>query len=148
MMKNKELQLLTHLRENSREKLTSVSKKTKIPISTLFDLLKELQRKIIQKATVLLDFDHLGFHTRAQVFLKSPDKDRLKEHLLKHPNVNTVHRINEGWNYVAEFVTSNNKELDVMLEKLETEYGVEKKEIHYIIEEVKREGFLFPSVSV
>jgi len=147
-MKNKELQLLTHLRENSREKLTSVSKKTKIPISTLFDLLKELQRKIIQKATVLLDFDHLGFHTRAQVFLKSPDKDRLKEHLLKHPNVNTVHRINEGWNYVAEFVTSNNKELDVMLEKLETEYGVEKKEIHYIIEEVKREGFLFPSVSV
>jgi DNA-binding IclR family transcriptional regulator len=60
-MNPKTLQLLTHLRENSREKLTSISKKNNIPISTLFDLLKELQGGLVTKSTVLLDYSKLEF---------------------------------------------------------------------------------------
>mgnify|MGYP000209302759 CR=1 FL=1 len=35
-----------------------------------------------------------------------------------------------------------NRELDTFLSRLHEEYGIEKKEIHYLIEDVKREGFL------
>jgi len=133
-----------HLRENSREKLTSISKKTNIPISTLFDLLKELQGGLILKSTVLLDYSKLGYHARAKVFLKvsNENKEKLKNHLNLNPNVNTIYKINNGWSFLIETVHKNIKELDIFLEKLEDNYNIENKQIHYLIDEVKREGFV------
>jgi len=141
-MNPKTLQLLAHLRENSREKLTTISRKTNIPISTLFDLLKELQTGLITKSTVLLDYSKLGYHTRAKVFLKvnNDSKDKLKNHLNLNPNVNTVFKINNKWNFIIETVHKNIKELDDFLEKLEDNYNIEDKQIHYLVDEVKREG--------
>ncbi|MBT3814262.1 Lrp/AsnC family transcriptional regulator [Candidatus Woesearchaeota archaeon] len=143
-MNPKTLQLLMHLRENSREKLTSISKKTNIPISTLFDLLKELQGGLILKSTVLLDYSKLGYHARAKVFLKvsNENKEKLKNHLNLNPNVNTIYKINNGWSFLIETVHKNIKELDIFLEKLEDNYNIENKQIHYLIDEVKREGFV------
>ena len=142
-MNSKTLQLLSHLRENSREKLTTISKKTNIPISTLFDLLKELQSGLVTKSTVLLDFSKLGYHARAKVFLKvsNENKEKLKNHLELNYNVNTIYKINNGWNFLIETVHKNIKELDGFLEKLEEKYNLEDKQIHYLIDEVKREGF-------
>ena len=143
-MNPKTLQLLTHLRENSREKLTTISKKTNIPISTLFDLLKELQGGLVTKSTVLLDFSKLGFHTRAKVFLKvnNEDKEKLRNHLNLNPNVNTIFKINNSWSFLIETVHKNIKELDSFLEKLHEKFMIENQQIHYLIGEVKREGFV------
>jgi len=136
------------LRENSREKLTEISKKTKIPISTLFDLLQELQGKAIAKNTILLNFPELGYHTRAQVFLKvaKEDKDKLKQHLFFHQNVNTLYKINNGWDFILETAHRNIKELDLFLDHLNEKFKVEDKQIHYVIDEIKREGFLIPEI--
>ncbi len=142
-MHPKTLQLLAHLRENSREKLTTISKKTNIPISTLFDMLKEMQDNLITKSTVLIDFSKLGYHTKAKVFLKvkNGDKDKLKKHLMFNPNINSIYKINNGWNFLIESVHKNNKELNEFIESLENNFQIEKHEIHYLIDEVKREGF-------
>ena len=136
-----------HLRENSREKLTTISKKTNIPISTLFDLLKELQDNLITKSTVLLDYYKLGYHTRAKIFLKvnNGNKDKLKNHLNLNPNVNTIFKINNNWNFLIETIHKNIKELDIFIESLEEKFKIEDKQIHYLIDEVKREGFLIES---
>ena len=142
-MNPKTLQLLTCLRQNSREKLTIISKKTNIPISSLFDMLRELQGGLITKSTVLLNFDKLGFHTRAKVFLKvkKENKEKLKHHLIFHPNINTIYKVNNGWNFLIETIHKNIKELDQFLENLEDKYQIEDKQIHYLIEEIKKEGF-------
>ena len=143
-MDKKTLLFLQQLRENSREKLTEISKKTKIPISTLFDLLHELQGKAITKNTILLNFSELGYHTRAQVFLKvaKEDKDKLKQHLFFHQNVNTLYKINNGWDFILETAHKNIKELDLFLDHLNEKFKVEDKQIHYVIDEIKREGFV------
>ncbi|MBT4805032.1 Lrp/AsnC family transcriptional regulator [Candidatus Woesearchaeota archaeon] len=142
-MNSKTLQLLTHLRENSREKLTTISKKTNIPISTLFDLLKELQGNLITKSTVLLDFSKLGYYARAKVFLKvsNENKEKLKNHLELNPNVNTVFKINNNWNFLIETVHKNIKELDCFMENLHNKFMIENQQIHYLIDELKKEGF-------
>ena len=139
----KTLQLLTYLRQNSREKLTTISKKTNIPISTLFDMLKELQGDLITKSTVLLDFSKLGYHTRANIFLKvnKENKEKLRNHLNLHPNINTIYKVNGGWNFLIETIHKNIKELDQFLENLDDKYMVEDKQIHYLIDEIKKEGF-------
>ena len=143
-MNPKHFQLLSCLRENSREKLTVISKKTKIPISTLFDLLNELKSEIISKPTVLINFSKLGYHTQAQVFLKvnKEDKERVKKHLVCHNNINTIYKINNNWDFVIETVHKNIKELDDYLEKLEDRFNIENKQIHYLVDDIKREGFM------
>ncbi len=140
----KQFQLISCLRENSREKLTTISKKTNIPISTLFDMLQEFQDNIIIKNTILLDFSKLGYHTQAQIFLKvnQEDKDKLKKHLFCHNNVNTIHKVNNNWDFIIETVHKNIRELDGFLEKLEQNFNIEDKQIHYLVEEVKKEGFV------
>lgn len=143
IMNKKTLSFLSCLKDNSREKLTTISKKTNIPISTLFDMLKELNEKIIIKNTVLLNFVQLGFDTRAQVILKvsREHKDRLRKHLECNGSVNTVYKVNSGWDFVIETIHRSIKELDNFLENLDQNFNVEDKEIHYVVDEVKREGF-------
>ena len=140
-MKLKQLQLLTHLRSNSRAKLTSISRQTSIPISTLFDMLKELQTSLISRSTILLNFEELGYHTRAQVFLRTTNKEKLQKHLMCHPNVNDIYKINNGWNFVIQTIHKNVKELDIFIEHMKEKYGVEESQIHYLIDDIKREGF-------
>ncbi len=142
-MKEKSLLLLECLRRNSRAKLTSISKKTHIPISTLFDLLKGLQNSVIKKNTVVLNFDEMGYRARAQVFLKvdNENKNRLLLFLQHHNNVNTLQKTNNGWDFIAEVVCKNIKELDTFLELLEKNYAVVSFNMHYLIEDIKKEGF-------
>ncbi|MBT3406028.1 Lrp/AsnC family transcriptional regulator [Candidatus Woesearchaeota archaeon] len=144
-MNTKVFQLLSHLRENSREKLTTISKATNIPISTLFDFLKDLQGGVITKSTVLLNFSELGYHTHAHVFLKVgvDSRDKLKKHLYFHDNVNSVFKLNDGWNFVVETAHKSVKELDAFIEDLGAKFSLEDHKIHYLVDEIKKEGFKF-----
>lgn len=138
-----ELKLISCLRENSREKLTTISKNTHIPISTLFDMLREMQCKLFSKSTILLNYAQLGYHTQAQVFLKveRAKREALQKHLECHGSVNSIYKINNGWDFLIETVHKNIRELNDFLEELEEKYFLEEKEIYYLVEEVKKEGF-------
>ena len=143
-MQPKHFLLLSFLRENSREKLTTISRKTRIHISTLFDLLKELQESIIIKNTTLINFERLGYHTRAQIFLRvgQNNKEKLKQHLILNENVNNLFKINNGWDFLVETVHQNIQDLDKFLDKLNNNYALEDKQLNYLINDIKREGFL------
>jgi len=59
-MKLKDMMLLSNLRANARETLTNISKRTNIPISTIFDRLKLHEKNLIKKHTAIIDFALLG----------------------------------------------------------------------------------------
>ncbi|MBU0457609.1 MAG: Lrp/AsnC family transcriptional regulator [Nanoarchaeota archaeon] len=141
---NKTIILLTNLRKNSREKLTTISKRTNIPISTLFDELKKLEDNIILRKTILIDFSKLGYHVKAQVFLKVDEnnKDKLKRHLICNENVNTIYRVNNGWDFIIETAHKNIQDLDGLLENISKNFIIQNKQIHYLVEDIKKEGIL------
>ena len=136
--------LLSCLRENSREKLTSISKKTNIPISTLFDTLRELQGGVIRKSTILVDFFSLGYHSHAQIFLKvnKMDKERIIKHFSFNEDINSVYKTNNGWDFIIETIHKNVKELDQFLGDLENKFQIENHQIHYLIDEIIKEKFM------
>ena len=138
-----ELLVLSYLRENARMKLTVLSKKTGIPISTIFD---QLQRPspITKGYTALLNFTELGFMTRAQIILKVQKdcREELGSFLLKHKSVNSAYRINNGFDYMVEGIFRDLKELEEFLETLDESYTLKMKQVFYIIEDLKREAFL------
>ncbi|MBW2988216.1 hypothetical protein DRJ48_00200 [Candidatus Woesearchaeota archaeon] len=144
MLKPKELEIIAHLRENARKSLTDISKKTGIPISTIYTKLLTMRGDIIRKHTSLLNFKALGYHTIVLVLL-SCDTQQLEkfEHaLVCNPNINSVLKLNNEYQFLVEGVFRYIADVDAFLENLEKRFRITKRKILYIVHELKRESFL------
>lgn len=144
MLREKELLLLSHFRSDARISLTKLSRLTKIPVSTIFDKLKEYESsKLIRKSTAIVDFRKLGFEIRNQILIgvSRDKKDVLQKFLVSHPKVNTIYRINNGFDFLIETIFKNMHEMDDFMRTLEEFEPLQKKEF-FIMEDLKREAFL------
>jgi len=143
-LKPKEKVLLSHFRHNARESLTTISRRTHVPVSTIFDKLKHYEHSFIKKHTTLIDFSKLGYMTRANVLLKVAveHREHVKLYLLKHEHVNSLFKVNNGYDFLAEMVFQHIKDLEDFLEALESKYKVLGKNVFYIIEDICREEFM------
>ncbi len=142
MLKKKDFVLLTLLRANARQSISELARKTKMPVSTVFDRIRKHGNSYIQKHVTMLNFPMLGFNARAHIMLKARDKDELLTHLLKNPNVNTIYKINNGFDFIIECIFQGITELENFIENLEVRSLIKNKDVHYIIEDVKKEAFL------
>lgn len=142
MNSKKEQQLISHLRKDGRARLTKISRSTKIPISTLFDMLNKTDK--IFKHTCLADFSTLGYGIRATITLKVDveSRDALREHLLNHKNTNSLWKINNGYDFMTEMIFKNICELEDFIENLEKSYKIIEKNVYYIIKDIAREIFM------
>ncbi len=140
---NKELLVLSYLRDNARMKLTTLSRKTGIPVSTIFDQMKA-PSSLMTKYTALIDFSKIGFTTRAQIIVKlaKEQREQFREFVLTHKSINSAYRINNGYDYLLEGIFRNLKELEEFLESMEEQYPLKTKQVYYIIDDLKREQFL------
>lgn len=143
-MDKKDLIFLAHLRRNARETLTTISKKTNIPISTLYDRLRIQEQTTITKHTTLLDFTKLGYMCKADITIKVDieDRDAVKEYLLCQNSVNSLFKINNGFDFMIEGVFKHVKEMEDFMEVLERKFKILDKNTFYIIEDIKREEFM------
>ena len=144
MIKNSDLRFLAYLRKNSRQTLTEISKKTNIPISTLYDKLRSHEGNVIKKHTTLIDFSKLGFNCKAHILFKATreSRDKLGSYLKAHPSVSNLYKINNGYDFLAEGVFSHVKDLEDFMDDIEKNFGLQEKRTHYVIEDLKREEFL------
>jgi DNA-binding Lrp family transcriptional regulator len=140
-----DLKILEYLRRNSRETMTRMSKETRIPISSVFDRLKRLEAiGVIHRYTSLLDMAKIGIRVRVVVLLKTPDamKQSIEQWLKETSHVNTLVRINGDWDFMAEGLFNNIHALEVFTEKLRDEFKGAQCSVQYILEDLKREGFV------
>lgn len=138
---DKEKILLSTLRGDGRASLTTISRKTRIPVSTLFEVLKRTDK--IERHTCLLNFRECGFSIRALFFAKieSQDRERFKEFILKHPNLNNFSKVNNGFDYYYEMVFSDLQSCESFAEDVEKDYSVLMQQIHYVVNDLAREVF-------
>ncbi len=130
----KEMKILANLRQDARQSLVSISKKTDIPVSTVYEKIKQQESLTIKKYTSLLDFPSLGFNIRAKILVKGDVKD----YLMEHENVNSVFQLNDGFDFAADCIFKHMSEFKSFIEGLD---GV-KKEVFFVTDELKREEFL------
>ena len=144
-MKEKEFQLLVQLRKDSRESLTRIGRAIGMPVSTVHDKIKRIGTDLVKKYTCILDFKKLGFNCRAHLVLRLSKKEQraeIRQHLLQHQNVNSVYKINNGYDFLAELIFRDMSELDRFLENLDENFKIREKKVYYIIEDVTRETFI------
>lgn len=144
MIRTKDMMLISCLRQDARMTLTNISKKTKIPISTLYDRLKVNDGGIIKKHTAILDFAKLGFNTRATIVMKvdKDDRDLIKDALMKNSNMNSVFKINNGFDFMVEGIFKDIREVEEFIERLESNFKITNYQVYYIIDEIEKEAFL------
>jgi DNA-binding Lrp family transcriptional regulator len=140
----KDLLIVSCLRQNSRMKLTDMSRTTRIPVSTLFDKTKVYDNGLIRKYTSLIRFESLGYHAKTLILLSTGKKERhkLQEILNTNDNVNSLHKVNNGYDFLVEAIFPGVKEVESFIEELEEQVKLKGKKILYIIDELKREEFL------
>lgn len=115
-----------------------------MPISTVHDTLRANKVDVVKNYTCVLDFSKLGFNCRAQIILrvKKTERDAIREHLLKSANINSVYRINNGYDFLIEAIFKDLRDADEFLERLEDKFKISEKKVYYIMEDIVRETFL------
>jgi Lrp/AsnC family leucine-responsive transcriptional regulator len=151
MIKNKyksrsnDLMIVSRLRRDSRATLTEMSRETRIPVSTIFDKMKDYKRSgLIKKNTSIVSFERLGYGTKALIFFSTQkeEREKLSELLQKSRSVNSLFRVNDGWDLVAEVIFPNLNEIENFVENIDAQVSVRDKKVFYILEEFKREEFM------
>jgi DNA-binding Lrp family transcriptional regulator len=143
-LSRKDILLLTHLRENSRETLTKMSKKTGVPVSTLYDRLQFHNGKLIKKFTSLIDFKVLGYMIRVHMLVRvnHDSKESIRAFLEKASNANSVVVLNNDFDFLIDGIFRDMAELELFKEKLYATATIEKFKSFFVVDEVKREGFM------
>jgi DNA-binding Lrp family transcriptional regulator len=143
-VKPADYRILAHIRNNARMNLTTMSRETGIPVSTIFDRLRAHERTFVQRFTALVDFAKLGYPVKANIFLKVEPSSRegLKTHLLLHKQVNTLVRINNGFDFAAECLFTSLREAEEFIEDIELQFSIADKAVFHIIDEMAREKML------
>jgi len=144
MINQKYLVVFAYLRQNARLKLSKISRKTGIAISTIHDQLKAQKDNLIKKYTTLLDFEKLGYNAKLSfaISVSPDDKQKLRDFLLKNHKINSLYAINNGFDFLAEGIFKQIREAEQFVEKIEQEFEIKDKEVHYIVDELKQETFL------
>jgi Lrp/AsnC family transcriptional regulator, regulator for asnA, asnC and gidA len=139
----RDIVLMTFFRNNSRENLTQISRLTHIPVSTIFDKLKNFEKELIHKHTVLVDFKKLGFDIQINILFKIAKESRedFKKFLMGSEHVNSVFRVNNGFDYMVEAIFKDMSDLHNFTEQLDR-FKIEAKQELFILEDLKRESFL------
>ena len=144
MINGNDLKLLALLRKNARTKLTHLSRLTDIPVSTIYEKLNGPLKSYVTKYTCLIDNSAIGFNSRATIILKV-DKEQKREigkFLEKHLNVNSLYRINNGYDFLLDVIFKQMIDLEEFIEQLEKRFRIKHKEVYFVIDEIKQEGFL------
>jgi DNA-binding Lrp family transcriptional regulator len=144
VLKKKYYVVMNHLRQNSRMALSAMSRQTGISVSTLHDQVKAETGKLFKKFTALLDFEQLGYAAKLSIALavSADDKEKLSEFLMKNINVNSLYKINNGYDFLAEVVFRQMKDAEEFISELEQNFRIKKKDVHYVLDDLKQETFL------
>lgn len=143
MISKKDAEIISHLRNNARKKITNISREMKIPVTTIYDRVKSYEKKFVTRHVSLLDFPKLGLHAKANIAIKveRDSREALQEFLMQHPNVNSLSKVNFGSDFLAEVVFRNTGEVQNFTEKLEKDFQ-SQIQVFNIIDELKKEDFL------
>jgi len=119
--------ILTILQKNSRTPLREISKEVGLAESTVYERIKKLkERGIIQKFTVVLDPEALGFSIMAFVLIKSKAGmySHVANELSKYPQIVEIYETTGDYDMLIKIRTSGSDELNEFLDRIGNVDGV------------------------
>jgi DNA-binding Lrp family transcriptional regulator len=138
----KEQKILKLLKENSKLTTSQISKKTKIPITTIHNRIKKLEKTgIIKNYTLNLDFEKIEKPIKAFMFVSINQKKTSQEEIGKKikniSEIEFVDIITGTTDIIVQARTKTINELNELItNKLRNIEGVDKTETMIVLKEV------------
>lgn len=126
--------LLEAITSNSRVNLSTLSRTTGIPNSTLYATLKKMEKNIIKKHYSSIDFKKIGL--KQAILIASPASKAARAISYFHEYVNNLYRAQEA--IIAEIIYEEEPQLKFM-ERILSNQKI-KCSMHEIMSEVKKES--------
>jgi DNA-binding Lrp family transcriptional regulator len=143
MLKRKDMLILSYIRQNARQRLTSISRRTHIPVTTIYDNVRKYEKSFILKHASIIDFRKIGFSTKMNIALKAgSNRSELLSYLQEHPNMNSLYRLDSEYDLLAELVFRDNKEANEFVDNIRKRFQIEKSIVLNVTDDLKREEFL------
>lgn len=143
-MKQKEREIISHLRKDARSSLAAISHDIKMPISTIYDKINKLHKNnVIKKYTALINFSDLGFHHHNKLILivEKKQKQELLGFLKNKRCINSISEVNSGHEFIIEVLHENLKQYIEFKEELLECFNFFDLKEYQVINEIEREMF-------
>jgi len=139
-----ERELLRALQSDSKRSLRELSKELGLPISTVHEKIKRLERDgIIKGRHMVLDAKKLGFPVTGFILVSfSAPQKKAAEKIAGLPNVQEAHLISGDWSLIVKVKSQSVEELGKLAERISAIPGVAKAATSVVFETVKEEGVL------
>jgi Lrp/AsnC family leucine-responsive transcriptional regulator len=137
---NDKLTLLKHLRSDSRKSLSEISREDGISLHSLTGSLRQLEREVIVKHFSMLDLRKIGYNIRAHLILGAKDNKSLRVWIMKSKNVNSCLCTSDGLFYLECYFRDLKALYDFKDEV--SRFELVSLQEHFVVEELKREGFM------
>jgi len=142
-MKNKDLLIVSQLRENSRTPVKCIGKAIKMCRATVAERLKLLQKRVIKKYTCLVDFSELGYvRLLFSISLHSKDKDVFRRYIQGHSLLNNLFETGDGSDYFVEMIFSDKTEAEDFISSLQRGFNPLELHFFFVQQDIVREYFL------
>tara|TARA_Y100000031_G_C7967726_1_gene268930 strand:- start:121 stop:555 length:435 start_codon:yes stop_codon:yes gene_type:complete len=144
-MKQKEREIISHLRKDARSSLASISHEIKMPISTIYDKINKLHKNnVIKRYTTLVNFSDLGFHhhTKLILVIEKQQKQEFLNFLEDKKCINSILEVNSGQEFIIEVLHENIKQYIEFKEEMLECFDMSDFKEYQIINEIEREKFL------
>lgn len=146
MLNEKDLKILDVLKYNAKLSTQQIAKRTLIPITTVHNRIKKLEKEgIIKGYTVVLDNKRLGKNITAFILInviynlpgKKVKQDDLANAIKKLEVVEEVNILAGGSDLIAKVRTKDIDELnDFVIRKLRSMNGIDKTQTMIVMQEV------------
>jgi DNA-binding Lrp family transcriptional regulator len=134
--------IINEVRLNPERPLREIASDLEVPLTTAYETLKRNKHRI--RKTLILDFKKFGYLSRAFIFVKadSESKKALSDYLQRCNNVNSLFAIDFGFDYFAELVFQDQKEMLDFVENIKKYFKIKKLIVSTVISDIKIEKFL------
>jgi DNA-binding Lrp family transcriptional regulator len=134
--------ILRSLIKNSRITLSQMSKEIDAPDATISNRLKKLEKDVIKRYTVILDWEKIGLDITTIIIIQTESEkhESVKEELSKLEEVSEVYSVSGEYDILIKVWVQNIEELNkLMNSKIRSIDGVEDLTEMIVMERVKEE---------
>lgn len=141
---SKDILLLHHLRNNSRENITTIAERMSSPVTTIYDRLRTTEERYVKRHTTLLDYPKLGLLSRMYLSMKipRPQREKFEGFISGNPQVNTAHQTDFDGSYLIELVSKDDRHANDFITSIENDFRASRLQIFSVIKELSHEALL------
>lgn len=143
-MDNMDTKIIGILKENSRVSASEISRNVGLSVPAVSERIRKLEEHgVIQKYTIKLNEQILGYNIKAFIMVRLQDVDALpnfKKQMLEFPNILECHHIAGEFDYLMKTIVETTEDLeDFITNKLKRIEGLSNCRTHLVFSTLKEE---------